>query len=93
MASSQQRVEILSTVDPSRICCIEGPNVISLQSAEVRLAVSKGQPLFTMGLPMTALSLGYILSLPRGPSTNTDFFIHAKNIVWSTKDKSSKNFM
>ena len=41
----------------SGIYCIEGPSEFSSQSAEVRLAVSGEQPLFSLGLPMLALSL------------------------------------
>ena len=37
-------------VDPSGIYGIEGPSEICTQSAEVRLAVSGAQPLFTLGL-------------------------------------------
>ena len=45
------------------------------QSAEVRLVVSGGQPLFTLGLAMFALSLVDFLSLLWAPSTNICFFI------------------
>ena len=63
---------------PSGICCNEGPGAISIQSAEVRLAMSGGQPMFTLGLHMFALSLEYFLSLPWGPSTNIDFLLMSK---------------
>ena len=56
----------------------------------VRLAVSGGQPLFTLGLPMFALSPAYFLSLPWSSSTNDDCFIYAKNIIWRTQTNSSK---
>ena len=56
----------------------------------VRLVVSGGQPLFTLGLPMFALSPAYSLSSPWSPSTNDDCFIYAKNIVWRTQTNSSK---
>ena len=79
-------------VDPSRIDCIEGPGEFSIQSAEVQLAVSGGQPLFTLGSTMFALSLWYFLSLPWAPSTHIDFFIYVKNIIWRTNTKSSKTF-
>ena len=59
-------VETPVMVDPSGICCTDGPGVVSTQSAEVRRAVSGGQHLFTLGLPMFALSLEYYLSLPWG---------------------------
>ena len=42
---------------------LKGPIEFSTQSAEMRLAVSGGQPLFTLGLPMFALSLVDFLSL------------------------------
>ena len=40
----------------------------------MRLAVSGGQPLFTLGLHMFALSLVGILSLLGSPNTNIDIF-------------------
>ena len=42
---------------PSGIYCTERPCEFSTPSAEVRLAVGRGQPLFTLDLPMFALSL------------------------------------
>ena len=44
------------------------------QSAEVRLAVSGAQPLFTLGLLMFALSLVDFLSLLLSPSTHFKIF-------------------
>ena len=44
------------------------------QSAEVRLAVSGAQPLFTLGLLMFALSLVDFLSLLLSPSTYFKIF-------------------
>ena len=44
------------------------------QSAEKRLAVSGGQPLFTLGLLMFALSLEDFLSLLLSPSTDIKIF-------------------
>ena len=67
-----------------------GSKCNSIQSAEVGLAVSGGQHLFTLGLPMLALSLKYFLSFLWGPSTNIDFWC-VKNIIWKTQPKSSKN--
>ena len=66
--------EIPNMVEPSGIYCIEDPGEFRSQSVEVRLAVSGGQPLFTLGLPMFSLSLQYFLSLLWGPSNNIDFF-------------------
>ena len=68
MAILVYSVEAPSMLDPSGICCIEGPSVFYIQSAEVPLAVSEGQPLF-------ALSMEYFLFLPTGPSTTIDFFM------------------
>ena len=42
---------------------------VQVKSAEVRLAVSGAQPLFTLGLLMFALSLVDFLSLLLSPST------------------------
>ena len=42
-------------------------------------------------LSMSALSLEYLLYLPWGPSTNTDFFVQVKNVIWRTQTKSSNN--
>ena len=67
-------VESPSTVDPSGIYGIEGPSEICTQSAEVRLAVSGAQPLFTLGLLMFALSLVDFLSLLLSPSTYFKIF-------------------
>ena len=48
------------------------------QSAEVRLAVSGAQPLFTLGLLMFALSLVDFLSLLLSPSTYFKIFFCQK---------------
>ena len=61
-------------VDPCEIYGIEGPSEICTQSAEVRLAVSGTQPLFTLGLLMVALSLVDFLSLLLSPSTYFKIF-------------------
>ena len=53
---------------------MEGPSEICTQSAEVRLAVSGAQPLFTLGLLMFALSLVDFLSLLLSPSTYFNIF-------------------
>ena len=59
------------------------------QSAEMRLAVSGAQPLFTLGLLMFALSLVDFLSLLLSPSTDIKiFFIFVKSIIWWTHTKS-----
>ena len=63
-STSSHSVETPSMEDPSGIYCIEGAVVISVHSAEVQLAVSGGQPLFTLELLMFALSPEYYLSLP-----------------------------
>ena len=47
---------------PSGIYDIEGTNEICTQSAEMGLAVSGAQPLFTLGLLLLALSLVDFLS-------------------------------
>ena len=67
-----------SMVDPQWIDCIEGQSEFSSQSAEVRLAVTGEQPLFTLGLPMLALSLADFLSLVWSHSTNMDFFYYCQ---------------
>ena len=59
-------VETPSVEDFGGICCTEGPSIISIQYAEMWLAVSGGKPLFTVGLPMFALTKEYYLSLPWG---------------------------
>ena len=59
---------------PSGIYGIEGPSEICTQSADVRLAVSGAQPLFTLGLLMFALSLVDFLSLLLSPSTDIKIF-------------------
>ena len=59
---------------PSGIYGIEGPSEICTQSAEVWLAVSGAQPLFTLGLLMFALSLVDFLSLLLSPSTYFKIF-------------------
>ena len=70
--------------------CIEGPSDICRQSAEVRLAVSAGQPLFTLRLLIFALSFVDFLSLLWSPSANIEIFF-IKSIFWRTHTKSSKN--
>ena len=61
---------------PSGIYGIEGPSEICTQSAEVRLAVSGAQPLFTLGLLMFALSLVDFLSLLLSPSNYFKIFLN-----------------
>ena len=62
-------------VDPQwNVWYIEGPSEICTQSAEVRLAVSGAQPMFTLGLLMLALSLVDFLSLLLNPSTDIEIF-------------------
>ena len=78
---------------PSGIYGIEGPSEICTQSAEVQLAVSGAQPLFTLGLPMFALSLVDFLSLLLSPGTYFNIFYFVKSIIWITHTKSSINFM
>ena len=52
----------------------------------MRLAVSGGQPLFTLGLRMFALSQVDIMYLLWSPGTNIDiFFIFVKSIISRTK--------
>ena len=68
----------------SGIYGIEGPSEICTQSAEVRLAVSGAQTLFTLGLLMFALSLVDFLSLLLSPSIYFKIFhfcqkYHLKN--------------
>ena len=75
----------------STIYCIEGPSEFSTQSAEVRLAVTGEQPLFTLGLPMFALFLVDFLSLLWSPSGNMNFFIFVQTIIWRPHTESSKN--
>ena len=48
----------------------------------MQLAVSGGQPLFTLGLPMFALSLVVFLSLLWATSTNIYFLV--KSTIWRT---------
>ena len=59
---------------PRGIYGIEGPSEICTQSAEMRLAVSGAQPLFTLGLLTFALSLVDFLSLLLSPSTDIKIF-------------------
>ena len=54
------------------------------------LAVSGRQPLFTLGLPMFALSLEHCLC--RGAPVPTLFFHLCKNIIWRTQTKIFKIF-
>ena len=60
---------------PIWICCTGGPGVFSIQSAEVRLAVSGRQRLLTLELLMLALSLEYIPSLAWGSSARVKRFL------------------
>ena len=53
--------------------------------------MSGAQPLFALGFSIFALSLAYFLSLPLGPSTNINFFIYVKNIIWRQKQILQKN--
>ena len=62
------------------------------QSAEVRLAVSGGQPLFTLGLAMFALSLEHLLPLLWGPSSNLDFLFMSKMLFEGHKQKNPCTF-
>ena len=71
----------------SWICCIEGPYEICTQSAEVRLVVSGGQPLLTLGLPIFALSLAEFLSLLWSPSTSIKSVYFVKNITHTKPSK------
>ena len=58
----------------------------------MRLAVSGGQPLVSLGLPMFAFSLEYFISLPWGPSTLCRgapvpiwiFSLPVEKIIWRT---------
>ena len=75
---SKHRVELRVWQTLSGICCTEGPSKFSTQSAEVRLAVSGGQLLFTLGLLMFALSLVDFRSLLWGPGTDTYNFKFSK---------------
>ena len=65
-------------VDPSGTCDKESPCVFATHSADVWLAVSGVQSLFTLGWPMFTLFLDYSLSFPLGPSAHIDFFISSK---------------
>ena len=67
---------------PSGIYGIEGPSEICTQSAEVRLAVSGAQPLFTLGLLMFALSLVDFLSLLLSPSTYFNIFLFLSKVLF-----------
>ena len=78
---------------PSGIYCIEGPSEICTQSAEVRLAVSGAQPLFTLGLLMFALSLVDFLSLLLSPSTYFNIFYFCQKYHLNNTYKIFKNFM
>ena len=64
-----------------------GSRCIFTQSVDAWLAVSGGQPPFTLGLPMFVLSVEYFLSLPWGPSTNIDFFYLRQKYNWKDKQK------
>ena len=68
MSLIRHSVESPSVVDPQWNILYE----ICTQSAEMRLAVSGGQPLFTRGLLMFALSLVDFLSLLWSLSTNIE---------------------
>ena len=78
---------------PSGIYCIEGPCEFSTQSAEVRLAVSGGQPLSTLWLPMFVYPNDNSCLCHGPPAPTSINFIYDKNIIWRTKTKSSKNSM
>ena len=75
-------VESPSLVDPIGIYDIEGPSEICTQSAEVRLAVSGAQPLFTLGLLMFASSLVDFLSLLLSPSTYFKIFLFLSKVTF-----------
>ena len=47
----------------------------------------RGQPLFTLGLPLFVMSLEYFLSLPWGPSTSIDFFYLRQKCNWKDRQK------
>ena len=53
----------------------------------MRLAVSGGQPLFTLELPMFALTLEYFLCLLWGPSTSIDFFYWCQEYHSNSRNK------
>ena len=55
-------------------------NLISKPCTEVQLAVSVGQLLFTVGLPMFALSLVDLLFFLWGPCTNIWFFLFLSKV-------------
>ena len=55
----------------------------------MRLAVNGGQPLFTLGLLMFALSLVDFLSLLWSPSTKIEIFF-VKSIIWRTHTNTKK---
>ena len=77
---------------PSGIYGIEGPSEICTQSAEVRLAVSGAQPLFTLGLLMFALSLVDFLYLLLSPSTYFKIFYFCQKYHLKDTYKIFKNF-
>ena len=89
----EHSIESPSMVDPSGIYGIEGASEICTQSAEIRLAVSWAQPLFTLGLLMFALSLVEFLSLPLSPSTNIKIFYFCQKYHLKDTYKILKNFM
>ena len=91
--SGSHSVESPSMVDPSGIYSIEGPSEICAHSAEVRLAVSGTQPLFTLRLLMSASSLVDFLSLLSRLSTDIKIFIFVKSVIWKTHTNSSQNCM
>ena len=71
-----------SVESPSGIYGIEGPSEICTQSAEMQLAVSGAQPLFTLGLLIFALSPVEFMYLLLSPSTEIRFcFIFVKSII------------
>ena len=63
-------------VDPPVEYMVLRVQVKFAQSAEMRLAVSGAQPLFTLGLLMFALSLVDFLSLLLSPSIDTKIFFY-----------------
>ena len=66
-------------VDPSGIYGTEGPSEICTQPAEMRLAVSGAQPLFTLGSLLFVLSLVDFLFLLLSPSTDIKIFYFCQN--------------
>ena len=81
-------------VDPQwniHVYGIEGPREIYTQSAEMRLAVSGAQPLFTLGLLMFALSLVDFLPLLLSSRTDTKIFLFCQKYHLKDTYKIFKN--